>query len=117
LLPRVALLISHGGANSIGEALSAGVPLLLLPQCNDQPLGARFLSQSGAGCVLGRGEVSAEAIWAACRHLLRPDAPERARAQALAGGVAARDGAAEPAALLVELAARRAPLSAAGGRA
>lgn len=40
LLPNVDCVISHGGANSAVETLTFGRPLLLLPLCNDQPLGA-----------------------------------------------------------------------------
>jgi zeaxanthin glucosyltransferase len=52
ILPNIDLMISHGGANSVMEALSFGKPILLLPHCNDQLLQARFLEHSKAGLVL-----------------------------------------------------------------
>lgn len=52
ILPKVDLMVSHGGANSVMEALSFGKPLLLLPHCNDQYLQARFMEKAQAGLVL-----------------------------------------------------------------
>lgn len=60
LLARARALISHGGANSVMEALAHGVPLLVSPICNDQPHNARFVAQAGAGvaCDLARATPS-----------------------------------------------------------
>lgn len=52
LLPHMHGFISHGGANSVMEALHFGVPLLLSPVCNDQFHQAHFLQKAGAGEVL-----------------------------------------------------------------
>lgn len=49
LLARARAMISHGGANSVMEALAHGVPLLVSPICNDQPHNARFVAAAGAG--------------------------------------------------------------------
>lgn len=59
LLARSRALVSHGGANSVMEALAHGVPLLVSPICNDQPHNARFVAASGAGvaCDLARASV------------------------------------------------------------
>ena len=51
LLPRTCVLVTHGGANSVMEALAHGVPLLVSPICNDQPHNARFVAGAGAGLV------------------------------------------------------------------
>jgi zeaxanthin glucosyltransferase len=75
LLERVDMVVSHGGANSVVEALSFGKPVLLLTLCNDQPLQARFLTTSGAGLALdaSAGDVDAASLHAALARL-----PERA---------------------------------------
>jgi zeaxanthin glucosyltransferase len=59
LLRRARAMISHGGANSVMEALAHGVPLMISPICNDQPHNARFVAQAGAGvtCDLSRASV------------------------------------------------------------
>lgn len=59
LLRRARVMISHGGANSVMEALAHGVPLMISPICNDQPHNARFVARAGAGvcCDLGRASV------------------------------------------------------------
>lgn len=52
LLPHVQAFITHGGANSVMEALHFGVPLLISPVCNDQFHQAHFIRQSGVGLEL-----------------------------------------------------------------
>ena len=52
VLPHVAAMVSHGGAGSVRTALSAGVPLAVLPRFGDQPLNARAVQAAGAGLVV-----------------------------------------------------------------
>lgn len=108
LLARADLLVSHGGANSVMEALSAGVPVLASPVCNDQPLQAWFLSRSGAGRVLDLASSSVEEVRASFAALLEADAPERSRARQVAAAYRGHDGAAEAARLVLSLAEGRA---------
>ncbi|HLL04058.1 MAG TPA: glycosyltransferase [Myxococcaceae bacterium] len=105
LLPRVSAFISHGGANSVMEALTEGVPLLLLPVCNDQPVQAHFLTQSGAGPALDPLSLTVDACHAALVRLLEPGTPLRAKVAALSASYRARDGAKEAAALIAGLVA------------
>jgi zeaxanthin glucosyltransferase len=92
LLPRAAAMITHGGANSVMEALSCGVPLLVTPICNDQPHNAHFVEQSGAGLRLDLAAASVDECRAALRALLAPGAHREAAAR-IATSYAARDGA------------------------
>jgi UDP:flavonoid glycosyltransferase YjiC (YdhE family) len=52
VLPHVHAMVSHGGAGSVRTALSAGVPLAVLPRFGDQPLNARAVEAARAGLVV-----------------------------------------------------------------
>jgi MGT family glycosyltransferase len=62
ILQRAALFITHGGMNSVSEALYYGVPLLSIPQSADQPWVARRVVQLGAGKMLRRSHVHAQQL-------------------------------------------------------
>jgi UDP:flavonoid glycosyltransferase YjiC (YdhE family) len=47
LLPRCAALVHHGGIGSSAQAMSAGVPQLIMPFAHDQPDNARRLENLG----------------------------------------------------------------------
>jgi UDP:flavonoid glycosyltransferase YjiC (YdhE family) len=49
LMPHLDAVVSHGGINTVCEALSHGVPLLLAPIRHDQPVVAAQVSAAGAG--------------------------------------------------------------------
>ena len=49
ILQRAALFITHGGMNSINEAMFYGVPMLVLPLLNDQPGNALRIEELGLG--------------------------------------------------------------------
>jgi MGT family glycosyltransferase len=104
LLGRTSVFISHGGANSVAEALTAGVPLLLSPVCNDQFLQARFLERAGAGLVLDLERASTEEIVGALRKLLEPRGAHREALARISASYRANDGARRTAELLAELA-------------
>lgn len=105
LLARAAAFVSHGGANSVMEAMTAGVPMLLLPVCNDQPIQAHFLTKSGAGLALEPRTLTVEACRAALRQLLEPGTPLRQKVDAIAASYRSRDGAKEAAERIAGLAA------------
>ncbi len=58
ILKRAQVFISHGGANSVMEALYSNVPLLLNPICSDQPLQGQFLEKAKAGRVINLNTIS-----------------------------------------------------------
>lgn len=99
LLPRVSAMITHGGANSVMEALASGVPLLITPICNDQFHNAHFVEKSGVGITLDLGRATPEECRGALQSLL---APGRYRENAARVGESyrARDGGAETGRLL-----------------
>ena len=49
LLPKCHAFVTHGGANSMHEGLSFGVPLVVVPMFGDQPGNADAVAQRGAG--------------------------------------------------------------------
>ncbi len=52
LLPRVDAFLTHGGMNSVHEGLIAGVPLVCVPQQQEQAMVAAQLGMTGAGIPL-----------------------------------------------------------------
>merc|ERR1712061_678118 len=49
LLSRCNVFVTHGGANSMHEALSLGVPMIVIPVFGDQPLNSDAIAACGAG--------------------------------------------------------------------
>ncbi|MGP4098365.1 macrolide family glycosyltransferase [Nonomuraea sp. KM90] len=70
VLARAALFVTHGGMNSVNEAMHAGVPMLVIPQGADQPLVARRVVELGTGLSLRTQDATAEAVNALARRLL-----------------------------------------------
>ena len=93
-LPQVRLLaassvaVTHGGNNSVTEALTAGVPLLVLPFSTDQFAGAAAIERTGVGVCLDPNATTSGDIADAVRHLL---APGGARSAAAAIGEGLRE--------------------------
>src|SRR6202042_1731300 len=54
LVKRASLVITHAGLNTVLESLAEGVPLVALPQGNDQPGVAARIAARGAGLVIPR---------------------------------------------------------------
>lgn len=52
VLPFIDVFITHGGANSVMEALYHAVPMIISPICNDQFHQAWFLNQANCGVTL-----------------------------------------------------------------
>jgi MGT family glycosyltransferase len=75
LLERADVLITHGGNNSITEALTFGVPMLVLPFSTDQFDGAAAIERSLAGIALDPNRASRPLIAGAVRGLLRNPPP------------------------------------------
>ena len=57
LLTDVDIFITHGGINSIQEGLSAGVPLILIPQVYDQFDNAKRIEELEAGISLDKNKI------------------------------------------------------------
>ena len=72
LLGRSAVAVTHGGNNSVTEALTAGVPLLVLPLSTDQFAGAAGVEQAGVGSCLDPNAATAQDVRDAVEALLGP---------------------------------------------
>jgi UDP:flavonoid glycosyltransferase YjiC (YdhE family) len=70
LLPRCALVITHGGFSTVLGALGEGLPMVIVPISADQPLLARRCAALGVARVLEREAVSAATIRDEVRELL-----------------------------------------------
>lgn len=70
LLPRCDLVVNHGGFSTITGALSAGLPMVIVPIGADQPLNAACCTVLGVGRVVGPEERTPEAIREAVRAVL-----------------------------------------------
>ncbi len=93
LLRHSALAVSHGGNNSVTEALTAGVPLLLVPLSTDQFAGAAALDDAGFGLTLDPNAATPDELRAAAAALLALDPDARTRLDALAADLTERPGA------------------------
>ena len=70
VLARCDAVITHGGYNTVGEALAEGLPMLTIPLGVDQPINAERCLALGVGLRLLPEEVTAGAVRAAVRQLL-----------------------------------------------
>lgn len=107
LLRHCDAFISHGGFNSVKEALSCGVPLVVLPIMSDEPYSAERCEALGVGRAVGPAERTPEAIRDAVRSVLS-DPGYRARAEELGAEMHALPGPERVVELLAGLASDRA---------
>lgn len=69
LLKRTALFITHGGMNSVNEALFFDVPLLIVPQGGDQFWIAQRAAELGAAQVLSNTQLTPEQLRQSVEHI------------------------------------------------
>jgi MGT family glycosyltransferase len=81
LLAGSAVAVSHGGNNSVTEALTAGVPLLVLPLSTDQFTGAAAVERGGVGLCLDPNATTADEVRDAVQDLLAPHGARAAAAE------------------------------------
>ncbi len=62
VLRQAGLFITHGGMNSVSEAMIHGVPMLVIPFVSDQPVNARQVEKLGLGKVLEYKAITADRI-------------------------------------------------------
>jgi MGT family glycosyltransferase len=70
LLPRMSAVLSHGGHNTVCESLAHGLPLVVTPIKDDQPLVAQQVVDAGAGIRLRFNRVRPDELRDAVRAVL-----------------------------------------------
>jgi MGT family glycosyltransferase len=93
VLAAAGAVVSHGGHNTVCEALSCGVPLVVAPIRDDQPIIADQVTRAGAGLRLRFDRASAAQIGAAIDTVLT-DPSYRKGAATIAESFRASGGAA-----------------------
>ena len=97
VLRAASLFITHGGMNSVMEALSLGVPMVVAPQAADQFANAGRVAELGLGLSVGPSPGKDDLLGAADTVLANPGYRERTQAmqvEVTAGGGAERAAAA-----------------------
>ncbi|MEU8437525.1 nucleotide disphospho-sugar-binding domain-containing protein [Streptomyces sp. NPDC029216] len=94
LLPHLDAVVCHGGHNTVCEALAYGLPLVVAPIRDDQPIVARQVALAGAGVRLRFARTGAGELRDALTAVLDRPGPRRAARRiqasfAAAGGAAA----------------------------
>ncbi|ONI87740.1 glycosyl transferase [Saccharothrix sp. ALI-22-I] len=106
LLARCAAVVCHSGHNTVCESLWHGVPLVLAPIRDDQPVVAGQVVATGAGVRVRFGRVTAEGLGAALDVLLDPASGYRDAARAVGRSFRTAGGAPTAADHLAALASR-----------
>jgi zeaxanthin glucosyltransferase len=105
LLSSMDAVVGHGGLNTTVEALGQGLPLVLAPIRNDQPVIANQVVAAGAGLRVRFGRVTGQQLRGAMTSVL-DDGRYRAGAARIRDSFPAEGGAAVAARHLAELAVR-----------
>jgi MGT family glycosyltransferase len=72
VLQRASAFITHGGANSVMEAFSFGVPIIVVPQNDEQTLTATRVVELGLGCALESANLSESVLHTAVSQVQQP---------------------------------------------
>ncbi len=112
LLPHMDAVVCHAGHNTVCEALSHGLPLVMAPMRTDQPLMAQQVVDAGAGIRLRFTRATAAQIGPAIEAVLTEPGYRQA-ARRVQSSFRAAGGAAAAAGYLEALAARGVPAVAA----
>jgi UDP:flavonoid glycosyltransferase YjiC (YdhE family) len=113
LLPHCDVVVTHGGSGTMLDALSHGLPMVIIPMAADQPVNAQLCAQLGVARVVtpeGRTELElAHEIRNATQGVLR-DPVYRETAQRLHKEIEDLPGLEYPVTLLETLVTKRTPL-------
>lgn len=91
VLSQASLFLTHGGLNSVHEAMYCGVPMVVLPSQADHHVVANQVHQLGAGVVLNRSEATPERLASLAERVLN-DAGFRRKSAAMGQTLRAAGG-------------------------
>jgi UDP:flavonoid glycosyltransferase YjiC (YdhE family) len=80
LMEKADVLITHGGLNTVKEALLLGTPMIVFPASNDQPMNAARIAYHGIGLTGNMTTVTAEQARALIERVMQTGFRERVRA-------------------------------------
>jgi MGT family glycosyltransferase len=104
LLPHLSAVVSHAGHNTVCETLAAGLPLVVAPIRDDQPVVADQVARAGAAVRVRFARVKPDELAVAIEAALGGDPSLRAAAQRIRTSFAAAGGPAAAADALESLA-------------
>ncbi|MBS7529630.1 glycosyltransferase family 1 protein [Hazenella sp. IB182353] len=102
VLNKADVFITHGGANSIMEGLSYGVPMIVVPLSSDQPLQGRLVEEAHVGITIQRKDFTSDSIQQAIRSLLDPQSPYHHHIQSIQQAYARQNGRVNAAHIILE---------------
>ena len=108
LFPKLRLVVTNGGSNTVRGALQAGVPLVVVPMEWDQLENAQRVAEAGAGLRVPLGRCTPRSLRAAVERVLGGDTFKR-RAERIAASFARYGNGTRAAELLEALTEGRAP--------
>ena len=73
VLKQASLFITHGGMNSVSEAMVSGVPMIVIPFVSDQPVNAEQVARLGLGRVLEYKSITPEALKKAAFEVMKDE--------------------------------------------
>ncbi|KAE9556686.1 hypothetical protein FO519_000092 [Halicephalobus sp. NKZ332] len=82
--PKLLAFVSHGGMNSVLEAVHSGIPLLAVPLFGDQHRNVKMLEFRNTAIVIEKSRVSPSSLSNAVGKLMDPKIGYRVRAQKIA---------------------------------
>lgn len=75
------VFVTHGGMNSVSEALVYGTPMVLIPFVSDQPVNARSMEKLGVGRYLKDSDVNKDTLRSSVLSVLSDTAMQDALAR------------------------------------
>jgi len=77
ILKRAEVMITHGGLNTVKEAILLGTPMIVFPSFGDQPMNAARIAYYGLGLTGNMATVTPEQVRALIERVIQPEVRKR----------------------------------------